>query len=119
MYMRFQAQFYAIADGEVAVCVDGQPRGVRGRGTGLGEIALLRRVPRTATVTAVGPATLFALDADTFLAAVSGHAPTRRRADQVASRWVTADTGEKALHWQGRSGPEEGQRGQHAADTAP
>jgi CRP-like cAMP-binding protein len=112
-------RFYAIADGEVAVCVDGQPRGVRGRGTGLGEIALLRRVPRTATVTAVGPATLFALDADTFLAAVSGHAPTRRRADQVASQWVTADTGEKAPHWQGRSGPEEGQRGQHAADSAP
>jgi hypothetical protein len=87
-------RFYVIADGEVAVCVDGRPRGVRGRGTGLGEIALLRRVPRTATVTAVGPATLFALDADTFLTAVSGHAPTRLHADEVASRWVTADTGE-------------------------
>jgi MFS family permease len=87
-------RFYAIADGEVAVSVDGRPRGVRGRGTGLGEIALLRRVPRTATVTAVGSATLFALDADTFLAAVSGHAPTRRHADQVASRWVSADSGE-------------------------
>jgi hypothetical protein len=87
-------RFYAIADGEVAVCVDGRPRGVRGRGTGLGEIALLRRVARTATVTAVGSATLFALNADTFLAAVSGHAPTRRHADQVASRWVTADAAE-------------------------
>ena len=87
-------RFYAIADGQVSVSVDGRPRGVRDRGTGLGEIALLRRVPRTATVTAVGPATLFALDADTFLAAVSGHAPTRRHADQVASRWVSADTGE-------------------------
>ena len=84
-------RFYAIADGEVAVCVDGRPRGVRGRGTGLGEIALLRRTPRTATVTAVTPATLFALDSDTFLAAVSGHAPTRRRADQVAARWASAD----------------------------
>ena len=86
-------RFYAIADGEVAVSVDGRPRGVRGRGTGLGEIALLRRVPRTATVTAVSPATLFALDSATFLAAVSGHAPTRRHADQVAARWVSADAG--------------------------
>ena len=89
-------RFYAIADGEVAVCVDGRPRGVRGRGTGLGEIALLRRTPRTATVTAVTPATLFALDSDTFLAAVSGHAPTRRRADQVAARWASADAGPQA-----------------------
>ena len=84
-------RFYAIADGEVAVSVDGRPRGVRGRGTGLGEIALLRRTPRTATVTAVTPATLFALDSGTFLAAVSGHAPTRRHADQVAARWASAD----------------------------
>jgi len=86
-------RFYAIADGEVAVSVDGRPRGVRGRGTGLGEIALLRRVPRTATVTAVSPATLFALDSATFLAAVSGHAPTRRHSDQVVARWVSADAG--------------------------
>ena len=86
-------RFYAIADGAVAVSVDGRPRGSRGRGTGLGEIALLRRVPRTATVTAETPVILFALDSATFLAAVSGHAPTRRRADQVASRWAAADAG--------------------------
>jgi MFS family permease len=86
-------RFYAIADGEVAISAGGQLRGVRGRGTGLGEIALLRRVPRTATVTAVGPVTLFALDSATFLAAVSGHAPTRRRTDQIASGWVEADAG--------------------------
>ena len=86
-------RFYAIADGEVAVSVDGRPRGTRGRGTGLGEIALLRRVPRTATVTAVGPVTLYALDSATFLAAVTGHAPTRRQADQVATGWVDADAG--------------------------
>ena len=87
-------RFYAIADGEVAVSVAGRPRGVRGRGSGLGEIALLRRVPRTATVTAVGPVTLFALDSATFLAALSGHAPTRRHADQIAAGWVEADAGQ-------------------------
>jgi MFS family permease len=85
--------FYAIADGEVAISVDGRLRGTRGRGTGLGEIALLRRVPRTATATAVGPVTLFALDSATFLAAVSGHPATRRQVDQVASRWADADAG--------------------------
>ena len=86
-------RFYAIADGEVAISVDGRLRGTRGRGTGLGEIALLRRVPRTATATAVGPVTLFALDSATFLAAVSGHPATRRQVDQVASRWADADAG--------------------------
>ena len=86
-------RFYAIADGEVAVSVGGRPRGTRGRGTGLGEIALLRRVPRTATVTAVGPVTLYALDSATFLAAVTGHAPTRRQADRVAAGWADADAG--------------------------
>jgi hypothetical protein len=41
----------------------------------------------------VGPVTLYALDSATFLAAVTGHAPTRRQADQVATGWVDADAG--------------------------
>jgi len=86
-------RFYVVADGQVAVTVDGQDRGTRGRGSGLGEIALLRRTPRTATVTARGPVTLFALEAPTFLAAVGSHAATRRRADQAATAWTEADQG--------------------------
>ena len=84
-------RFYVVADGQVAVDVSGTDRGRRGRGCGLGEIALLRRAPRTATVTAVGPVTLFALEAPTFLAAVGGHSATARRADQVAQGWMEAD----------------------------
>ena len=54
-------RFYAIADGEVAVSVDGHPVTTLRRGEGFGEVALLRSSPRNATVTAIGPVTLFAL----------------------------------------------------------
>ena len=55
-----------------------------GRGEGVGEIALLRAVPRTATVTARTDATVYALSRDLFLASVLGHAATRRQADRIA-----------------------------------
>jgi hypothetical protein len=36
-------------------------------------------------------ATLLALDSASFLAAVSGHAPTRRRAEDLAVGWAGRD----------------------------
>jgi MFS family permease len=84
-------RFYAIADGHVSVSVNGLLRGSMGRGEGIGEIALLRRSPRTATVTAVDSVSLLSLESASFLTALSGHAPTRRRVDDVARRLKSAD----------------------------
>jgi CRP-like cAMP-binding protein len=83
--------FYAIADGEVSVSVNGTYVSKQGRGYGFGEIALLRNTRRTATVTAIGPVTLFVLGSASFLAAVNGHAGTRRRANKIATGWTSSN----------------------------
>jgi hypothetical protein len=80
-------RFYVIADGTAAVAIDGAETRRLGRGDFFGEIALLRDVPRTATVTALEPLRLYALERDDFIAAVTGHDPSREAADSlVASR---------------------------------
>jgi MFS family permease len=71
--------YYVIADGRLSVSVGG----VLTRGDGFGEIALLAEVPRTATVTALTNARLYALAKDDFLAAVTGHPTARREADRL------------------------------------
>ncbi len=84
--------YYAIAAGELEVARDGRLRRRCGRGEGVGEIALLRRVPRTATVTARTAATVYGLRRELFLGVVAGHAATGRQADQIAAARLAADT---------------------------
>lgn len=59
-------RFYVVASGRAEVVRDGAPVGSVGKGRYFGEVALLRDVPRTATVTASTPMRLFALDRDGF-----------------------------------------------------
>jgi hypothetical protein len=66
-------RFYVIAEGVAAIECRGVPVRESGPGDFFGEIALLRDVPRTATVTALSDSVLFALDRDAFQLAISAH----------------------------------------------
>lgn len=79
-------RFYLIESGEVEVLEGGVHRRSQAAGESFGEIALLRDEPRTATVRAIAPTTLLALDRDRFLDAVTGHLRARESADSVVER---------------------------------
>jgi MFS family permease len=73
-------RFYLIENGEVEVFENGVFRRNEGPGESFGEIALLRDVPRTATVQTTEPSRLLVLERDQFLGAVTGH----RRSSKIA-----------------------------------
>ena len=77
------AGFFVIESGAATVSVHGNEVGRLGAGDYFGEIALLRDVPRTATVTAAEEVGLLALDRDDFIAVVTGHPQSAEAADAV------------------------------------
>ncbi|MEP7041000.1 MAG: MFS transporter [Chloroflexota bacterium] len=76
-------RFYIIASGEVEVDVDGTPVRTMGAGESFGEIALLRQIPRTASVTAVTSVELLALDRHHFVETVTGQPVAAEAAEAV------------------------------------
>jgi MFS family permease len=78
--------YLAIASGTVAIEIDGRPVATCQAGEGIGEIALLRRVPRTATATATTPVTGYVLKAPDFLAAIAGPASAAAAQSMVEER---------------------------------
>ena len=75
-------RFYIVDSGTVRFALEGGEK-ESGAGEYFGEIALLRDVPRTATVTAATATRLYALERADFLAAVTGHALAEAAAENV------------------------------------
>ncbi|HLM92551.1 MAG TPA: MFS transporter [Gaiellaceae bacterium] len=78
-------RFYLVDKGDMDVLIDGEVVSSLGPGDHFGEIALLRDLPRTATVTGRTDASLLALERDEFVSAVSGHPVSREAADAVVA----------------------------------
>ena len=79
-------RFYVIDVGAADVFVDGSHVSTLMAGDYFGEIALVRDVPRTASVRTHEPSILLTLSRDEFLAAVVGHAASRASAETVVAR---------------------------------
>jgi hypothetical protein len=78
-------RYYLIDTGTVAISQGGTVISEDGPGTGVGEIALLRDVPRTASVQAVGEVETLALERADFLEAITGHPVSRSTADELVT----------------------------------
>jgi CRP-like cAMP-binding protein len=79
-------RFYVIESGEVRVSRAGAVLRTEAAGDFFGEIGLLRDVSRTATVTAIAPTRLYALDRADFLDAVTGQDDSLAATEEVVSR---------------------------------
>jgi MFS family permease len=76
-------RYFVIESGEAEVIGDGRVVARLGPGEGFGEIALLRRIRRTATVRAWSELRLQALGSDNFLPVVLGYTPSATEAGAV------------------------------------
>jgi MFS family permease len=83
--------YYAIAEGELAVSRESHFLQMVSRGDGFGEIALIRDVPRQATVTAATDASLYTLERELFVQTVTSHATAMSAVEGVISRHLGDD----------------------------
>ena len=81
--------FYVIESGTVAITICGEHITTLSAGDSFGEIALLRDIPRTASVTATSDLVTRAIDRAHFLRAVTGHHDAASHAEVVISRMLT------------------------------
>ena len=79
---------FILAEGDAEVFQHGELVVVRHGVDILGEIALLRNIPRVATVAAATPLVLYSLAREPFLEAMTGHPQARASAELVATQRI-------------------------------
>jgi MFS family permease len=84
-------RFFVVEAGTLEVSVNGQVVRRLGPGDGFGEIALIRAVPRTATVVAVDDVVTIGIDRDPFVEALGGQARSRKIAAVLVDDRLAAD----------------------------
>jgi CRP-like cAMP-binding protein len=84
-------RFYVLTGGSASVTVAGSARPTLHAGDGFGEIALLRNVPRTATVTASGALEVLTLGRDRFLSGIAASPVSTEQAESLARLRLAAD----------------------------
>jgi MFS family permease len=84
-------RFYAIESGRLVVSVAGREIRRLGPSDGFGEIALIRDVPRTATVTAVDEVSLLEIGREPFIEALGGQPRSRTIAAGLVDDRLAAD----------------------------
>jgi hypothetical protein len=83
-------EFHVIASGSASVMVRGTPRPPLGPGDCFGEIALLRDIPRTATILAAEELHTLALRREQFLSAVTSNARSGMAAESLVAQRLSA-----------------------------
>jgi len=83
--------FHVIVSGSASVTVRGAPRPALGPGDCFGEIALLRDIPRTATITAADQLHTLALGREEFLSAVSASSRSSVAAESLVTQRLSQD----------------------------
>jgi CRP-like cAMP-binding protein len=89
-------EFFVIVDGEVEISKDGRAIARRGAGDFFGEIALIERVPRTATVTAATPLRFFVLTGPAFAGVMDEHPDVERKVLRALAMRVAELSGDPA-----------------------
>ena len=84
-------RFWLVDTGEVDVDQDGSVIARLGPGASFGELALIRDIPRTASVVAVTDVALFTLDREAFLLTVTASPRAAYEASAVAARHLEHD----------------------------
>ena len=79
-------RWYVVGEGSLRVSRDGVPVATLGRGDGFGEIALVRGVPRSATVIADTDALVYSLDEPAFQLVLTRYAPARAAAERLVDQ---------------------------------